>query len=851
MKAEAALPTGLLPALLHGWTWKMAWRDSRTQRKRLVIFSVSVIVGIASLVAIHALKASAMAGVEREAKSLLGADLVVSSHQPIPENIAAKLLSKSEAASREIVFGSMAYFPSSNGARLIQIHAVESGFPFYGTIETNPPDARKQIEAQGGILLEAALLEQFGAKQRDVVKIGELKLPIAGVLEKAAARGVRADGFSPVGYIRYSDAERTGLLGGARLVTYALDLKLKRVEEAESLKRAYAKATALRFETEKDRREALGNSLDNMQEFLGVIALASLVLGAIGVAGAMHSHVRRRMPTIAALRCLGCSADVAFSIYLIQAVVLGFIGASAGALIGVCVHGIVLSVYRDSLPIALDASPHWAVVAITAAAGLAVCLGFSLIPLAGVKSVSPMALIREDPAAKARWFAALPIYAAAALALAGLSVLDTAHRLRALGMAGGLCAAILLLAGSAKLLSILARRISRYFPSYLVRQGVANLYRPHNQTLLFMLSVGLGAFLLLTVALAREQLMQQMRTRDLTDSPNIYMIDVQPDQLDGVKSLIQSMDLPILETAPIITMRLQSVRGTPVSELEKDKKIPKWTLNREYRSTYRAQLKSSEKLVSGKWIDSVKESPEIAPVSIEEEIAKDLRLKLGDNFVMDVQGVPIAAKVTSIRKVDWSQFHLNFFMVFPPGVLDSAPGFDVVTTRAPSTLSSGALQRATVKQFPNVSVVDLTLIFSTIQSIVGKVAFVISTLAGITILAGLPIIIGALLNGRDQRLRESVLLRTLGASEKQVRSILLVEYSSLGALSAAAGVVLAVAANLALAKYVFESQPAPVLLWVLLTFCVAVLISVTAGMLLSRGVSRHSPLAILRGMVSG
>jgi putative ABC transport system permease protein len=302
----------------------------------------------------------------------------------------------------------------------------------------------------------------------------------------------------------------------------------------------------------------------------------------------------------------------------------------------------------------------------------------------------------------------------------------------------------------------------------------------------------------------------------------------------------------VLETAPMVTMRIQSVRGVPVRELEKQGAIPKWVLQREFRSSYRDRLNSTEMLVGGEWATQVPDPNGPVPLSLETEIAKDLRVAIGDEMTLDVQGVPVRARVTSLRKVDWSRFNLNFFMIFPPGVLENAPGFHVVTTRVPEGLSSGELQRALVREFPNVSAIDLTLVLETVRGILTKIARVISVLGGFTVLAGLPILVGTLLNGRDARRRESVLLRTLGASAKQVRVILCVEYAALGALSALAGLILAVAANWALAVFVFETPPWPDPILLVETFAASTGLAILGGLLLSRGVSRHPPLEILR-----
>ncbi|RYD72144.1 MAG: FtsX-like permease family protein, partial [Verrucomicrobiaceae bacterium] len=365
--------------------------------------------------------------------------------------------------------------------------------------------------------------------------------------------------------------------------------------------------------------------------------------------------------------------------------------------------------------------------------------------------------------------------------------------------------------------------------------------------LLFLLSLGLGTFLLLTVLLSKNLLLQRVSVDKIASSPNIYLVDVQPDQLEGVGSQVRALGLPVLESAPMVTMRIQSVRGVPVGDLQKKGDVPKWVLQREFRSTYRDRLNPTETIVAGEWLTSVPDPNGPVPLSLEKKIAEDLNVSVGDEMTLDVQGLPVKARVTSLRAVDWSRFNLNFFMVFPPGVLEGAPGFHVVTTRIPDGASSGELQRSLVREFPNVTAIDLTLILETVRSILGQIARVISILAGFTVLAGVPILIGTLLNGRDQRLRESVLLRTLGASARQVRIILLVEYTTLGALSAFAGMLLAVVANAALAIFVFKATPAPDLLLLTMAFILATAFAVIGGLLLSRGVSRHSPLEILRG----
>lgn len=843
------LPSNLLAALVHPWTWRMAWRDSRSQRGRLAIFSLAIVSGIAALVAIHSLKRSVQTGIGTQAKALLGSDLQISSRRVIPPDEIVKVTAMAKRVSQETSFTSMLFFPKADAARLVQIRGIEGGYPFYGAVETEPAGAWQRMQSGPGILLEPAMLDQFQAKTGDIVKLGEIELPILGVVTKPAPPASRFSGFAPEAYMRHEDLERTKLLGVASMSSHLLHVELPAGTNPRQIKdriRREVPDNPWHLETPENRRERLGDALDNFQQFLGIIALASLVLGAIGVAGAVHAHVVRRVPTIAILRCLGCPRHLACGVYFVQAGVLGLLGALLGAALGIALQTGVLAYFHDSLPISVSPGPEWRVVAETTASGFAVCCGFALLPLLKIRRVSPAVTLRGGATLEGHPLRALPVY----LLLGGLLVLlalnNDPNWKRSLALIGGLAAAFAILALVARALMAITRRIVSPRWPYLLRQGISNLHRPRNQTLLFLLSLGLGTFLLVTILLTGNLIHQRLDITRGEESPNLYLVDVQPDQVSGVREILARQGLPLLESSPMVTMRIESVRGIPVRDAPN---VPRWVARREFRSTYRDYLNPTETLVAGEWHKTVPGSGNPVPLSLEEQIAKDMNVGIGDELTLDVQGVSIPAKITSLRKVDWSRFNLNFFMVFPPGVLEDAPGFHVVTTKTPSAAASGELQRALVKDHANVSAIDLTLILETVRDILGKISAVVSVLAGFTVLAGLPILIGTLLNGRDVRLRESVLLRTLGASAKQVRAILVVEYATLGLLSALTGVLLAVAANSALAIILFKASPWPDPSLLAAAFATSTGISVAGGLALSRGVCNHPPLEILRSGV--
>jgi len=309
------------------------------------------------------------------------------------------------------------------------------------------------------------------------------------------------------------------------------------------------------------------------------------------------------------------------------------------------------------------------------------------------------------------------------------------------------------------------------------------------------------------------------------------------------------LGLPLLDETPIVTMRLSSVKGRSVDSILANQtgRGRGWVFRREYRSTFNDHLRDGERITAGNWVSQVAaDTTNAVPVSVEQEIAKDLEVGLGDELVFDVQGIPVVTRVASLREVEWRRIQPNFFVVFPRGVLESAPAMHVLVTRVGSSQDSARMQREVVKAFPNVSVIDLTLVLQTVDAIVGKISFVIRFMAMFTVLTGLLVLVSALAAGRFQRIQESVLCRTLGASRAQILKILLAEYFALGFLAALTGILLAVIADWVLMRFVFHVPFA--LAWesVLVPLVLVPGITVTVGFLMSLGILNRSPLSILR-----
>ena len=436
-----------------------------------------------------------------------------------------------------------------------------------------------------------------------------------------------------------------------------------------------------------------------------------------------------------------------------------------------------------------------------------------------------------------------------AVVVFGLAVWQTGRLVWGAGFSVALLVSFAVLAGLAKAVSWAARRFTPRRLPFAWRQGVANLHRPNNRTLLLLVSLGLGTFLMMTLYLSRDTLLSQLRIVGGNDRPNLMLFDIQDDQVESIEKILKDNGAPVRQGAAIVTMRITSIKGRAVADILKEKgsTVPAWTLRREYRSTFRDTLSDTEKVTEGTFTGRVEAGAESAPISVEASLARDLGVALGDEIVFDVQGVPVKTTVGSLREVDWRRMSPNFFVVFPAGVLESAPKFHVVALRVADAAQSARVQQAVVREHPNVSAIDLAVIMQTIDGVYSKASFVVEFLALFTVITGGIVLAGAVLIGRSQRVRESVLLRTLGATKAQVNRILFAEYLALGTLGAAVGAVLAVSANWALAYFIFEVKwTSPSLLVLAGGWAIVSALTVTTGWLSNRGISDHPPLAVLR-----
>jgi putative ABC transport system permease protein len=834
------------------WLAKMAWRDSRRNRSRLFLFISSVILGIAALVAIYSLGNNLSDEVNNQAASLLGADLEVSGNQS-PTPVVKKIIdSLGSRRSEEQRFASMILFVKNGGTRLIQVRALKGEFPYYGSLETIPLSAAKSFRNKQEALVDETLMIQFGATKGDSIKIGDVTFAISGTLKNAPGQTGFASSIAPIVYIPLQYVQQTGLSKKGSRISYRYYFKYNQSVNVQKLvdrMRPGFEANDLNYETVESQKEDTGRSFSDLTRFLSLVGFIALLLGCTGVASAIYVYVKEKANSIAILRCLGAKASQAFIIYLIQIIGIGFIGSLIGTLLGIVIQQFLPLVIKEFLPIEIATAISWPAILQGMTLGIVISVLFALLPLLSIRKISPLNVLRVlfepvktkgDPA---RWF----VYGLIVLFVYGFTYMQMTSWTQALRFTISIAIALLVLALIARALMWSVRR---FFPSawnYLWRQGLANLYRPNNQTTILVISIGLGTALIGTLLFVQSILMDRVTLSGSADQPNIVLFDIQSSQGRGVADMAKEYGLPVKDIIPIVNMRLEDINGITAAQVKKDSaiKFPRWIFTREYRVTYRDSLTSTEKITSGKW-KGIADSTGLPNISLEQNFAKRNGINIGDTLTFNVQGAIMKTIVGSLREVNWGRIQTNFLVVFPKGIIDDAPQFKVLLTRVPSQQVSARFQEAMVRQYPNISIIDLALVLRILDSIIDKIGFVIRFMAGFSIITGIVVLIASVLISKYQRLQESVLLRTLGASRKQIFAIATLEYFFLGALAALTGILLALAAGWALANYTFETSFNPRLTPIVVLFFLVCMLTVLIGLANSRSIVSRSPLEVLR-----
>lgn len=840
------------PIFRDKWVWVMAWRDARHNFSRLFLFMSAIIAGIAAVVSLDSLNYSLQRDIDRNAKELLGADLVINANRRFEDELTKVFDSLEYEQASEADMASMVLFTNSGQSRLIRLVALGGPFPFYGNIKTLPGNAYEKLKSSTDYaMLDETLASQYTVSTGDSIRLGNSSFVVSGVVQEIPGGGGILSTFTPSVYIPMEALDSTGLVQYGSRVNYRQFFKINSEKEVERIAkelRPVVRKYGHSIETVERRKEELGRGFASVYRFFSLLAFVALILGCIGVASSVHIYAREKRDEVAVLRCVGSTGWQAFNIYFIQIFILGIAGSVIGALLGIGIQQLLPLFLQGVIPFEIDFTISWNSLLLGLTVGAVVSVLFSILPLVSVRFVPPLSVLRAD-FEPGQIFSKTKLTAIILIILFPIAFawLQTNDLLTGVLFFAGLLVALVCLV----LVSLgLLKAVKKFFPSrarFIWRHALSNLFRPNNQTRVLMVTIGLGAFIISTLNIVEKSMLGQVEFTGQENQSNTILFDIQPSQKEDVVRLIKENNLPLNQVVPVVTMRLSELKGRSVEEIQADTtdKVRNWALTREYRVTYRDSLHVSEELIEGE-LQHAKQGNDSVWITMSEGMQDDLDIKVGDSLVFDVQGVPVKAFISGIREVDWPKDPPNFIFVFPSGVLENAPQIFVTATRIDDQEVSNSFQQKLVLMFPNVSLIDLRLILRTINQLFDKLGLVVRFLALFSIIAGLIVLAGAVINSKFVRIKENVLLRTVGARTGQITKITLIEYAYLGLFSALTGMVLSLASGWVLARFFFEITFAFNWLEMVTIAGGVMLLTVLIGWWNSREVINTPPLQVLR-----
>ena len=832
------------------WLLKMALRDGKASYGKLLLFVFSITLGVAAVVSVHSFSRLLKENIALQSKSLLGADYVIESDRPVNDKVQGIMDSLGGSDAKEINFLSMAAFPGNNGTKLMEVRGVEGGFPFYGDLETNPSSAKTSFKA-GGALVDATTMLQLNLKKGDSIKLGAVTLPIAGALENVPGSTSVFGAIAPPVLIPFQFIETTGLVQTGSRIEYKYYFKADEGQDMALLNEKVEPvldAEDADLDTHLSEARRLGRRYENFGKFLNLVGFIALLLGCVGIASGMGIYVQMKVKSIAVLKCLGASKKQSYLIFFVQIACMGIVGGLLGTIIGYGLQQLFPVLLGDLIPVEVDMALSLQSIVLGLSLGLAMSVLFALYPLMKTLYVSPLQALRVVQETQTRSKRATLLVGFGIISFVfGFSYWLLDDLLRSFFFVVGLLVVFLILTAVARLFMALLKRFFPYSWGFVPRQSLKNLFRPQNQTLVLVLSIGIGTFLISTLYFTKDMLLEKAAIEDSANSANMILMDIQSQQVEDVSNTIEASGMPVIDKISIVTMRVETLNGKYVEDIRKDttSQVGRWILNHEFRVTYRDSLIGSEKVIEGKWVNNFNSDKDI-PISVSSDFANMAKVTIGDPVSFNVQGRIMNTVVQSIREVDWSRLQPNFSVVFPSGVLENAPQFSVMTLRTPNDDSSAKLQQKLVSDFPNVSILDLKRILELLEDILAKIGWIINFMAFFSIFVGVAVLMGAIYSSKHQRVKQGALLRTLGAKTFQILKMIAIEYTILGFLGALMGVVLAVLGSTLLAWMLFDTTFVPSVIPFAIILPAITFLVFALGVGNSVGIVRNSPLAVLK-----
>jgi putative ABC transport system permease protein len=823
------------------WTlaWRLLARDYRAGE--LALIAMAIVIAVASVTTVGFFTSRVQRALDQQANRLLGADLVISDTRPIAPAL------KEGAARFGLSVLSIARFPSMavRGDRnvLTDVKAVAPGYPLRGELRVTErlfsQDRRAAgIPAPGQVWVDERLYTTLELVPGARIALGNREFEVAAIITHEPGVDIGFLSGAPRVLLNAGDLESTGLIQPGSRVRYRLNVSGP--EAAVDQYRAWARERlqpGQRLEGIRDARPELRSALERAERFLNLAALTAVLLAAVAIALATRRYLQRHLDGCAVMRCLGARQALITRLYVLHFTMLGVLAAAAGVAIGGAAQLALTLWLGEVINVVLPAASAWPAVQ-GIATGLLLLLGFALPPLMSLARVPTVRVLRRELGMPKG--VGLLGYAMGIGVIAGM-ILWQAQELRfGLTVLGWL---VLAMAAAATLGWALLRGLGALRTRGVSwRFGVASLQRRALGTILQVVALGLGVMALLTLTMIRGDLLRTWKDSLPPDAPNRFIVNIQPDQVAGIRDLFAQRGLPPPEVFPMVRGRLTRIGARNVSADDYAEERPRRLVTREFNLSWASRMQPDNRVVNGRWWGEG--ATRADQLSVERGLAQALGIHMGDVLTFDIAGAPVSATVTSLRSVDWDSFNVNFFVVAPPGLFDRQPATYVTSFH----LAAGnlAFLNELVRAFPNVVLIDIAQALSQVQRMMDQAARAVQFVFLFTLIAGLVVLYAAVVSTQDERIYQATLLRTLGASRAQIHRAHLAEFTLIGAI---AGFVAATGAT-GLAYFIarrflqLEYAPDPAV-WLIGVAGSALGVAI-AGWLATRHVLTVPPLAVLR-----
>lgn len=771
-------------------SWLLAWQFAKCEFRHSVmrfrIFLAALVLGVAAIGAVGSVAESMRSGISDNGRLLLGGDFELSSLHIAPDEELLDRVRQTAALSEIIQMRAMLGTAQSNERKLVELKAVDVAYPLVGRVELSPPQTLEHALANRGAVVAPALLRATGLSVGDIAQLGETTITVTAVLDSEPDQTISFVSFGPRLMVSTATLNESGLRREGAFITYrnrAVVRQASQLEEIIGDLNKFVENTHVRLRTTDAAASGFDRFIKRAEGFLMLVSLTALLIGGLGVSGAVRAWLQSRMTVIATLKCVGATSRLIFRVYILQVLTMAVLGIAGGLVLAGLSPFVTTQLFANYVNMPLNPTFYPRPLSIAAAFGFLTTLVFALWPLSCTQFIRAAHLFRTLSATPTGWpgKTVLGTMIICCVGLLGLAILATGDLVLSFSFLIGTGIALLFLSGlgEAVLRGLRLVHPPRYIPARLALSAITRQGSPLKS---IIISFGLGLSVLVAVTLSQHNLASQLNGRAANEAPDWFFIDIQPNQIAPFIKLVQQQaPETIIEQTPMLRGRVTALNSVPASQFNEDNRSD-WILRGDRALTWQALPPEEVKIVTGSWWPSEYNGPPM--LSITHEMAKDFGLIVGDTVSLNILGREITAEIANTREVAWESFRINFVFIMSPGLLEGAPHSWIATTKSDTDDTASMVEQAITSSFKNVSALSVRQAVSTVEKVLDLLGNAIKLTAAVTLLSGLVVLAGSVATSEAQRISDSIILKVLGARRVEILLSWLFEYALLGILTA-------------------------------------------------------------------